>query len=99
MNELNGEVRGHSYTSEERRLHPSSNDEIMLRLDRQDAMLSEIRHALSVHITLEAETKPALDELLTIWRGSRVMIPILLGFVTMIAAMYGGLSWLKDHIK
>lgn len=84
---------------EERRIRPAINDEIMYRLDRQDVVLNEIRHSLGLHLALEAETKPALDELLAIWRGSRVMVPVLLGFASVIAALYGAGAWIKDHIK
>ncbi len=83
-----------------RSIHPRrACDELLHRMDIQDRVLNEIQATLRVHMALEAETKPALDELLSIWKGSRVIIPVLLGFCTLIAAFYSAGSWLKDHIK
>lgn len=47
------------------------------RMDSQDKMLLEIRDKINAHITDGDSIRPALDELVTLWKGSKLLIPIL----------------------
>ena len=62
-------------------------------------MLIEIREMLTQHIALDAEMSPAINELVTLWRGSKLMGRILVGLSAAGAAVAGVLLWAKDHIK
>jgi len=62
-------------------------------------MMIEIREMLTRHIEIEAETAPAIKELVTIWRGSKLMLPIVMGAVALFGALGGLVVWLKDHVK
>lgn len=62
-------------------------------------MLIEIREMLTQHIALDAEMNPAIKELVTLWRGSKLMGRILMGLSAAAAAVAGVLVWAKDHIK
>lgn len=66
------------------------------RMDTQDTMLLEIRDKLNAHLASESEVKPALDELIALWKGSKILIPMLASAAAMVWAV---VTWAKDHIK
>ena len=66
------------------------------RMDRQDEMLLEIRDKITAHIAESDNLRPALDDLVSMWKGSRLLVPIMAGLAAMI---WGIVSWGKDHIK
>ena len=87
---LNGEAVAHLH----RRL--DANREM---LGETREMLIEIREMLTQHIALDAEMSPAINELVTLWRGSKLMGRILMGLSAAAAVVAGVLLWAKDHIK
>jgi hypothetical protein len=66
------------------------------RLDNQDKILLEIRDTMTAHIAKEDAIKPALDELISLWKGSKLIIPMLASGAAMLWAVW---AWAKDHIK
>lgn len=62
------------------------------RMDLQDDLLREIRDKVISQETM----KPALEELVTLWKGSKIMIPLLASAAAMIWAV---VAWAQDHIK
>lgn len=70
-------------------------DHIHRRLDKQDATLDEVRDLIKCHISESTAIKPALEELVVLWRGSKVLLPILAALATSAWAFY---TWAKDHI-
>jgi len=66
------------------------------RMDSQDRMLTEIRDTMTDHIARQSEIKPALDELVALWKGSKILIPILAGLS---AGVWAFLVWAKEHIR
>jgi hypothetical protein len=61
-------------------------------MDLQEDLLREIRDKVISQETM----KPALEELVTLWKGSKIMIPLLASAAAMIWAV---VAWVKDHIK
>lgn len=66
------------------------------RMDQQDKMLLEIRDKINAHVVESDQTRPALEELVTLWKGSKLLIPIL---ASMAAAVWAVVAWAKEHIK
>lgn len=66
------------------------------RMDSQDKMLLEIRDKINAHITEGDSIRPALEELVTLWKGSKLLIPMLAGLAAMV---WGVISWSKDHLR
>lgn len=66
------------------------------RMDSQDEMLREISEKMTRHIATEESVKPALDELITLYKGSKMIIPLLSAMAISLWAVW---SWAKDHIK
>jgi hypothetical protein len=66
------------------------------RLDKQDAMLSEIKDRINIHIIESEHIRPALDELVTLWKGSKILIPLM---VAMTTAVWAIVSWGKEHLR
>ena len=62
------------------------------RMDLQDDLLREIRDKVISQETM----KPALEDLVALWKGSKIMIPLLASAAAMIWAV---VAWAKDHIK
>lgn len=51
------------------------------------------------HVAEERETKAAIDELILLWRGSKLMVTALKFSIPIFAAIIGGAMWVKDHFK
>ena len=62
------------------------------RMDTQDKLLFEIRDKVIAQETM----RPALDELVSLWKGSKIIIPMMASAAAMILAVF---AWAKDHVK
>lgn len=62
------------------------------RMDKQDAMLLEIRDK----VLSQQEMRPALEELVSLWKGSKILIPMMASAAGILWALW---TWAKDHIK
>ena len=69
------------------------------RMDTQDALLREIRDKVVAHIAADKEMKPSLDELVALWKGSKIISAILAALCAFGAALWALFVWAKDHIK
>ncbi len=66
------------------------------RMDSQDTILREIDRKITAHVAESDSIRPALEELVSLWKGSKILIPIL---ASMAAAVWAVVAWAKDHIK
>ena len=66
------------------------------RMDSQDHLLLEIDRKITSHMAESDTIKPALEELVALWKGSKILIPIMAGAAAMIWAV---IAWAKDHLK
>ena len=66
------------------------------RLNRIEDMLLKTTEMLTRHVAAEEQIKPALEELITLWRGSKLVFPIL---ASLVVALVGIIAWSKDHIQ
>mgnify|MGYP003441230471 FL=1 len=62
------------------------------RMDLQDDLLREIRDKVISQETM----KPALEDLVALWKGSKIMIPMMASAAGLLWAFW---TWAKDHIK
>ena len=62
------------------------------RMDLQDDLLREIRDKVISQETM----KPALEELVALWKGSKIMIPMMASAAGLLWAFW---TWAQDHIK
>ena len=69
------------------------------RMDVQDTLLREIRDTIVGHIATDAELKPALLELVTLWKGSKLLGIILGACAAFFAGLWTLFVWAKEHIK
>jgi hypothetical protein len=73
------------------------------RIDAQDQVLYQIRDLLTRHVAEEAMQKKldapaakALEEIVLLWRASRIFIPIL---VAIVIAGVSFSKWWGEHVK
>jgi hypothetical protein len=66
------------------------------RMDTQDKILLEIRDTITAHLATDATIKPALEELVTLWKGSKLIIPMM---VTAAVSLWAFWEWAKAHLK
>jgi hypothetical protein len=66
------------------------------RMDSQDRLLLEIDRKITSHMAESDTIRPALEELVSLWKGSKILIPIL---ASMAAAVWAVVAWAKEHIK
>lgn len=85
--------------AEERRVAWRVKAEILhARLDAIEE-LGEKRNSIIGHIAEERETKAAIDELILLWRGSKLVVSGFKILIPVAAALLGAALWLKDHVK
>ena len=69
------------------------------RMDLQDAMLLEIRDRITTHIATEESFAPAIHELVSLWRASKVLGSFATVAAGMIAAIWAFMEWAKSHVR
>lgn len=72
---------------------------VLRRLDQQDELLKEIHDWQVAHAATYEQIKPALEEVVTFWKGSRVLARILSVLAGMAVTFAGVWAYLKDHLK
>jgi hypothetical protein len=66
------------------------------RMDSQDRILLEIDRKITSHMAESDTIRPALEELVSLWKGSKILIPIMAGSAAMIWAV---IVWAKEHLR
>lgn len=66
------------------------------RMDAQDKMLLEIRDQMTKHLSESEASKQSLDELVTIWKGSKILIPLM---AAICAGAWSLIVWAKEHVR
>lgn len=85
---------------EERRLVWRMEAEMLhARLDAIEALSRDTHGLISGHIAEEREAKAAIDELILLWRGSKLMVSGFKILIPVAAAAIGAVLWIKDHVK
>lgn len=69
-----------------------------LARDTQDLARST-HDSIITHVAEERETKAAIDELILLWRGSKMMVSAFKILIPIVAAMLGAAVWVKEHVK
>lgn len=66
------------------------------RIDEITGLLQDMRSTLDLHVALDKDLSPTLKEIVVVWRGSKIMIPLLLALATGFVALF---DWAKAHLK
>ena len=62
--------------------------------------LAQLTHDTIVsHVAEERQTKAAIDELILLWRSSKLVISGFKFMIPIVAAMFGAVLWIKDYFK
>lgn len=94
------------YDGADRRSWQGEADVLHRRLENIEEMarntqsLAQLTHDTIVsHVAEERETKAAIDELILLWRGSKLMFSWFKFMIPIVAAMFGAAIWIKDYFK
>jgi len=95
-----------AYDGEERRSWQFEADMLRARLETIEGIamdtkdLARATHDTVVaHVAEERETKAAIDELILLWRGSKLMVSGIKIMIPIVAALLGAAIWVKDYFK
>ena len=69
------------------------------RLDKIEKLAEETHTYMVAHIESEKGTKAALDELILLWRGSKMMVSAAKLIIPIVAALVGAAVWAREHFK
>lgn len=69
------------------------------QLNRQDDILLDLRDTIKDHITESKEIGPAIKELVTLWKASKILGAIFAAAAAALASMWSLFVWIKDHLK
>ena len=72
---------------------------ILGRLDEQDKALATLATNLSDHVKTESALRPTLEELVTLWRASRILGAMLAVGAVIVGGMFATFDWVKAHIR
>jgi len=90
-----------TYDGDDRRRAPSATElqNMHNRMDTQDELLREVRDLLVGHLAADQQVKPAIEELIAMWKGSKMAFRIISVLAAAGAALWSLLVWAKDHVK
>ena len=74
-------------------------DNLHERLDTIEALSRATHDSVIEHIAEERGTKAAIDELILLWRGSKLVVSGFKILIPVAAALLGAALWIKDHVK
>ena len=87
------------YDGTDRRSWKGEADMLHARLDAIEEVGRATHDCIIWHIAEERETKAAIDELILLWRGSKLVVSGFKILIPAVAALIGAVMWAKDHIK
>lgn len=87
------------YDGTDRRSWKGEADMLHARLDAIESLSRETHGLMAGHIAEERETKAAIDELILLWRGSKLVVSGFKLLIPIFAALLGAALWAKDHVK
>ena len=87
------------YDGTDRRSWKGEADMLHARLDAIEEVGRATHDCIIGHIAEERETKAAIDELILLWRGSKLVVSGFKILIPAVAALIGAVMWAKDHIK
>lgn len=67
--------------------------------DRLHQKLDDLRDMLRDHIAEEQDIAPALRELVSLWRASKVIGVFLTMLAAVVSAAWAAAVWMKEHVK
>jgi hypothetical protein len=86
-------------TVERRATWRAEADSLQARLDTIESLSRATHDTLIEHIAGERGTKAAIDELVLLWRGSKLVVSGFKILIPIAAAALGAALWIKDHVK
>ena len=69
------------------------------RMDSQDRILLGMRDTLIEHIAESKDIGPAIKELVTLWKASKLLGAIFAAIAAGAAGMWSLFVWARDHLK
>ena len=87
------------YDGEDRRTWKGEAHALGTRLAAIEELARATHECMIVHVETEKETRAAIDELILLWRGSKLMVAGLKFSIPIFAALVGAAMWAKDHLK
>ncbi len=69
------------------------------QLNRQDDILFDLRDTIKEHLIESRDIGPALKELVTLWKASKLLGAIFAASAAGIAGLWSLFVWAKDHLK
>lgn len=69
------------------------------RMDSQDRILLGLRDTLIEHIAESKDIGPAIKELVTLWKASKLLGAIFAAIAAGMAGMWSLFVWAREHLK
>ena len=67
--------------------------------DRIHQKLDELRDMIRDHIEDEKQVAPALNELIALWRASKIITMFIAGAAALISTTWAAVVWIKEHVR
>lgn len=80
-------------------MQPDAFAYLVQRMDNQDEVLRELINKVDTHLSKEEEIAPALDQMVVMWKGTRLAAGILIGVVATLTAFVTLYEWIIPYVK
>ena len=61
--------------------------------------LDELRDMIRDHIEDEKQIAPALNELIALWRASKIIAVFIAGAAALISTTWAAVVWIEEHVR
>lgn len=80
----------------DRREHDAVIADLHRRLDDQEKLIKELCEIVRESIVIDKEHKAALEQMILLWRGSKIVVPALMIFGPTFLAL---IVWFREHVN
>jgi hypothetical protein len=93
------EDHGECWSGYERRRPSAEIERLHTEIADIKKSISEMSNAISVHIARSDDIAPALQELVSLWRASKIIGYLCTGLAALLASLWAAYLWARDHVR
>ena len=90
---------GKCWSGYERRRPSAEIEQLHTEIADIKKSISEMSNAISVHIARSDDIAPALQELVSLWRASKIIGYLCTGLAALLASLWAAYLWARDHVR
>ncbi len=90
---------GECWSGYERRRPSAEIERLHAEISDLKKSVSEMSGTLSIHIARSDDIAPALQELVSLWRASKIIGYLCTGLAALLASLWAAYLWVREHVR